>query len=87
MGLLRLMGNKADVVKGLAKRSNENWSVAPKSDIVCAHRAHPSNAAHLSIGAISLRHSGLNRPLEISLTPIAPPTGPSDHNDPESESL
>ena len=37
MGLLRLMGNKADVVKGLAKRCNENWSVAPKSDIV----SHP----------------------------------------------
>ena len=34
MGLLRLMGNKADVVKGLAKRSNENWKVAPTSDIV-----------------------------------------------------
>jgi magnesium transporter len=34
MGLLRLMGNKADVVKGLAKRCNENWSMAPKSDIV-----------------------------------------------------
>lgn len=34
MGLLRLMGNKADVVKGLAKRCNENWSIAPKSDIV-----------------------------------------------------
>ncbi|CED82103.1 Mg2 transporter protein, CorA-like/Zinc transport protein ZntB [Phaffia rhodozyma] len=33
MGLLRLMGNKADVVKGLAKRCNENWSVAPRSDI------------------------------------------------------
>lgn len=33
MGLLRLMGNKADVVKGLAKRSNEYWSVAPKTDI------------------------------------------------------
>ncbi|KAM0751667.1 cora-domain-containing protein [Meredithblackwellia eburnea MCA 4105] len=33
MGLLRLMGNKADVVKGLAKRCNENWAVAPKSDI------------------------------------------------------
>ena len=33
MGLLRLMGNKADVIKGLAKRSNEYWSVAPKSDI------------------------------------------------------
>ena len=34
MGLLRLMGNKADVVKGLAKRCNEQWLVAPKSDIV-----------------------------------------------------
>lgn len=34
MGLLRLMGNKADVVKGLAKRCNENWQVAPTSDIV-----------------------------------------------------
>nr|ODN86160.1 magnesium transporter [Cryptococcus depauperatus CBS 7841] len=33
MGLLRLMGNKADVVKGLAKRCNEQWLVAPKSDI------------------------------------------------------
>ncbi|KAF9450965.1 cora-domain-containing protein [Macrolepiota fuliginosa MF-IS2] len=33
MGLLRLMGNKADVVKGLAKRCNENWRVAPTSDI------------------------------------------------------
>ncbi|KAK7054119.1 hypothetical protein R3P38DRAFT_2854840 [Favolaschia claudopus] len=33
MGLLRLMGNKADVVKGLAKRANENWRVAPTSDI------------------------------------------------------
>ena len=28
------MGNKADVVKGLAKRCNENWKVAPTSDIV-----------------------------------------------------
>ncbi|KAJ7639290.1 manganese resistance protein MNR2 [Roridomyces roridus] len=33
MGLLRLMGNKADVVKGLAKRCNEHWRVAPTSDI------------------------------------------------------
>ncbi|WFD32795.1 CorA metal ion transporter [Malassezia sp. CBS 17886] len=33
MGLLRLMGNKADVVKGLAKRCNEYWAVAPRSDI------------------------------------------------------
>ena len=33
MGLLRLMGNKADVVKGLAKRCNENGRVAPTSDI------------------------------------------------------
>jgi magnesium transporter len=34
MGLLRLMSNKADVVKGLAKRCNENWRSAPTSDIV-----------------------------------------------------
>lgn len=27
MGLLRLMGNKADVVKGLSKRCNESWYV------------------------------------------------------------
>lgn len=40
MGLLRLMGNKADVVKGLAKRCNENWRVAPTSDIVSAIRTH-----------------------------------------------
>jgi len=33
MGLLRLMGSKADVVKGLAKRCNENWRMAPTSDI------------------------------------------------------
>jgi Mg2+ and Co2+ transporter CorA len=37
MGLLRLMGNKADVVKGLAKRCNEHWRVAPTSDIVSDH--------------------------------------------------
>jgi hypothetical protein len=43
MGLLRLMGNKADVVKGLSKRCNENWSVAPKSDIVRAIRCLPSS--------------------------------------------
>ncbi|GAA5874261.1 hypothetical protein JCM3774_000923 [Rhodotorula dairenensis] len=33
IGLLRLLGNKVDVVKGLSKRCNEEWSVAPKSDI------------------------------------------------------
>jgi hypothetical protein len=42
MGLLRLMGNKADVVKGLSKRCNENWSVAPKSDIVSSFITLPS---------------------------------------------
>ena len=36
-GSLRIMANKVDVVEGLAKRCNENWSMAPKSDIV-----HPS---------------------------------------------
>jgi Mg2+ and Co2+ transporter CorA len=34
MGLLRLIGSKADVVKSLAKRYNENWRMAPTSDIV-----------------------------------------------------
>lgn len=33
MGLYRLLGNKADVIKGLAKRCNEQWEVAPRSDV------------------------------------------------------
>jgi magnesium transporter len=33
MGLYRLMGNKADVVKGFAKRCTEQWEVAPRSEI------------------------------------------------------
>ena len=33
MGLYRLLGNKADVIKGFAKRCNEQWDVAPKSEI------------------------------------------------------
>lgn len=33
MGLYRLMGNKADVIKGFAKRCNEQWEVAPRSEI------------------------------------------------------
>lgn len=33
MGLYRLMGNKADVIKGFAKRCNEHWNIAPKSEI------------------------------------------------------
>ncbi|KXH65871.1 CorA-like Mg2+ transporter [Colletotrichum salicis] len=33
MSLYRLLGNKADVIKGFAKRCNERWDVAPKSDI------------------------------------------------------
>lgn len=42
MGLLSLMGNKADVVKGLAKRCNDNWRVAPTSDIVGLISCHVS---------------------------------------------
>ncbi|KAF8332138.1 magnesium transporter [Amanita rubescens] len=34
MGLLRLIGSKADVVKSLAKRYNENWRMAPTSDSI-----------------------------------------------------
>ena len=33
MMLYRLLGNKADVIKGFAKRCNERWRIAPKSDI------------------------------------------------------
>lgn len=33
MSLYRLLGNKADVIKGFAKRCNEQWQVAPRSDI------------------------------------------------------
>lgn len=33
MGLYRLLGNKADVIKGFAKRCNEYWDVAPRSEI------------------------------------------------------
>nr|POE52021.1 putative metal ion transporter c17a12.14 [Quercus suber] len=33
MGMYRLLGNKADVIKGFAKRCNEHWEVAPRSEI------------------------------------------------------
>jgi magnesium transporter len=33
MRLYRLLGTKADVIKGFAKRCNEQWEVAPKSEI------------------------------------------------------
>ena len=59
MGLLRLMGNKADVVKGLAKRCNENWRVAPTSDIVSflvSLCLLTYQYTHMCAGFISLRH-------------------------------
>lgn len=33
MSLLRLLGSKADVIKGFAKRCNEQWEIAPRSEI------------------------------------------------------
>lgn len=33
MSLLRLLGSKPDVIKGFAKRCNEQWQVAPRSEI------------------------------------------------------
>lgn len=33
MGLYRLLGNKADVVKGFSKRCNEYWDDAPRTEI------------------------------------------------------
>jgi len=71
MGLLRLMGNKADVVKGLAKRCNENWRVAPTSDIVrLIYLRILSCLIGVVPGTLSLRYSR-----------------PFDHDDPEFEPL
>jgi magnesium transporter len=33
MSLYRLLGTKADVIKGFAKRCNEQWEIAPRSEI------------------------------------------------------
>ncbi|KAK9448711.1 uncharacterized protein V1518DRAFT_417988 [Limtongia smithiae] len=33
MSIMRLLGYKADVIKGFAKRCNEQWEVAPRSEI------------------------------------------------------
>ncbi|KAK7208538.1 hypothetical protein BZA70DRAFT_298624 [Myxozyma melibiosi] len=33
MSIMRLLGFKADVIKGFAKRCNEQWEVAPRSEI------------------------------------------------------
>jgi len=33
MSLLRLLGGKADVIKGFAKRCNEQYSIAPRGDV------------------------------------------------------
>lgn len=33
MSLIRLLGGKADVIKGFAKRCNENFNVAPRGDV------------------------------------------------------
>ena len=33
MTFYRLLGNKADVIKGFAKRCNEHWQIAPRSEI------------------------------------------------------
>jgi len=61
MGLLRLMGNKADVVKGLAKRCNENWRVAPTSDIVNLSHYFWDGLliVHFVVGSVPVRYSGM----------------------------
>lgn len=33
MSVIRLLGGKADVIKGFAKRCNENYNVAPRGDV------------------------------------------------------
>jgi hypothetical protein len=90
MGLLRLMGNKADVVKGLAKRCNENWKVAPTSDIVgCCHSVSPLSSELLScrvfifpISRYATVTSALLTQILMSMRP-----GPPHHYDTKPESL
>ncbi|KAG8723777.1 CorA metal ion transporter [Ceratobasidium sp. 395] len=66
MGLLRLMGDKADVVKGLVKRCNENRSVAPKSDI--DHLiTMPQNRNHYE-KILSRSHSNYLAQISIEMT-------------------
>lgn len=77
MGLLRLMGNKADVVKGLAKRCNESWSVAPKSDIV----RPPLSLTYALVLADKAYRNSPTGPLLVRHP------GPSHHDDAEPESL
>ena len=53
ISLLRLMGNKGDVVKGLAKRCDESWSMAPKSDIVRPCALSENNLLNTSVVALT----------------------------------
>jgi hypothetical protein len=81
MGLLRLMGNKADVVKGLAKRCNENWKVAPTSDIV---RFLPLRSSPLYIYFLTFAL----RPLAFAIGTLSlGHPRPSHHDDPKPEPL
>ncbi|KHN96487.1 CorA family metal ion transporter [Metarhizium album ARSEF 1941] len=45
MSLYRLLGNKADVIKGFAKRCNESWEVAPR----ILARSHGNYLAQINI--------------------------------------
>ena len=91
MGLLRLMGNKADVVKGLAKRCNENWRVAPTSDIVCFCTQWLSTCAYYSfsifLGFISLGHPSTYWSFIPFCWLIHFVVGPSYYHDSKSEPL
>ena len=102
MGLLRLMGNKADVVKGLAKRCNENWRVAPTSDIVrlflslsLSVKPIMSFFANLHItGTLSIGYSGnyektfIQNSCFMKLNPLFySKKGSFDHHDAKFESL
>ena len=93
MGLLRLMGNKADVVKGLAKRCNENWRVAPTSDIVRLNAILKSDLTLLILGSPHNRGSiclifryrkSIYLVLKHELTLVS---GSFDHHDTKFESL
>lgn len=83
------MGNKADVVKGLAKRCNENWSVAPKSDIVRIYPRSFISIIDFSLNRASIcliyRYSRDRKLIDVSLTTCM--LGSLNYDDTKLESL
>lgn len=75
MSLYRLLGNKADVIKGFAKRCNEHWEVAPRSEIglylgdIQDHIVTmTANLSHYELYVVSLLELHYSHPLFLVYT-------------------